>query len=301
MTYLGSKAGGFMLPVPPPVIFGHHDHDSDDFGAGGFGKLFDGFSDCFRFRGDHDHDDRQLVPTQLNGSLDLSATDGHGHADWGSGNPAVGGWDVQHNTAAGIEGAFEIVHRQGDAYPVYSVDSHGVLQYYVTTGPQIADPAHHVPGANPNRAEWSFNWSLDALGTNRLGDYNIHMSINTGTSHLNLHLEQAPAGNPTHSQSGFVWALDGTHTPVFGDSGGVLNHVDANSENVAFLTSVLNVAPGFGPQTFDIEITATHGEDHISMPLWGGKGSPHITHEDVTVLDLHAQVHVVAPTDFHLV
>lgn len=275
----------------PPWIF-----DPGPFfcrGPGGF------FGDFF-----HPTPVSHLVPTVLDGTVDVSATDGHGHMLFGSGNP-TNHYQIQHNAPEGIEGFLGMFYRQGNSIPVYSVDNHGVLQVYVPTGPQVVDPAHGVFAANPNRAAWSFNFGVDALGSNTLDQYDIHLTVNN----LHFHLEKAPAGNPTHSQSGYVWVNEATHQIAFGDDGGVLNHVSENSENVAFLLAAgLDADPNtpgvqpytnaYGPATFNIELTAVKHNDAPLFP-WLGKFSP-MAHHDTTVIDIHEQVHVVAPTDPHI-
>jgi hypothetical protein len=53
----------------------------------------------------------ELPPTMLNATLDVSATDGHGHTFTGAGNPATG-WETQTNGSFQL--GSDIHYRQGD-------------------------------------------------------------------------------------------------------------------------------------------------------------------------------------------
>lgn len=251
-----------------------------------------------------------LVPTALNVALDPGATDEHGHMLVGSGIPSTS-FNVQHNTLADIEGAININYRQGDVISAYSVDNHGVLDFYVPTGSQVADPAHGVPSANANRAAWNVNFSVDALGGHTLDEYDVHLKFDLDPSaavnYLDLHLVPLPTG-VNSSESGYMWVNFATGQPAIADGGGILDHVDQNSFNFAFIKSQIDSNPNlagiqpysFGEGVFDIELTATMSYDH-AVPAHGPKDPSVIFHIEDTVIDLHAQVHVVPPTDFHLV
>jgi hypothetical protein len=111
---------------------------------------------------DHDDDghgnDDDLPLTFLNATLDASATDGNGHTLNGSGNPASG-WETQ--TDGSFQLGTDVHYRQGDTVQPVAVDGDGTLIYQMPGGPQVADPAHGVPGANANRAATSFDFSFD--------------------------------------------------------------------------------------------------------------------------------------------
>ena len=287
-------------------VCAHRKGDFDDFGHGRFEDFFDRFGDSFHFRSHHGHDD-DMVPTELNAALDPSATDGHGHMLVGTDIPASG-FEVQHNAAEGIEIAMNGMYRTGNNIGVTSVDKHGVLEVDVPSGMQVVDHAHGVSSANANRAAWNFNYSIDALGSKDLSDYNIHLLVDTDASskanYLDLVLAKAPAGNPTGSHSGYVFETADTHQIVIGDSGGVLNHVDQNSFNFKFIQSLLDSnphVPGVQPYnfeagaTFDVQLVVGENDPHghIAAAHDYVKSAAEAMHGQDIVADLHMQFHVV--------
>lgn len=258
--------------------------------------LFDR-NDFFHFRGEHD----ESVATVLNASLDPSATDGHGHALFGTGNSALG-YAVQHNTEEGIEIAMKVHYRTGDNIP-FSMDKHGVLQVDVPSGPQVFDPAHDVWSGNANRAAWNFDYSLAALGGKNLADYDVHLLIDTDPSekvnYLDLHLTAVSA----RSHSGYLFETAASHVPVTGGSGGVLGKVEQDSFNFAFIKTLIDSNPSvpgiqpytFGPGTFDVQLLVAEkdGHGHLGAAHDYVKSAAEAMHGEGLVVDLHMQVHVV--------
>jgi hypothetical protein len=207
-------------------------------------------------------------PTFLNATLDLTATDGHGHTLNGSGNSASG-WETQ------TDGAFQLgtdVHyRQGDIVQPAAVEDDGTLVYNMPAGTQVADPAHGVPTANATRAATSFDFSFDTgvgggahqtvqqfLASGGSFIFKVDLDPGQGNDPLTLHAVYNAAVNTGGSH--VIWE-DSHNNVVIGDDGGNA-FVTQNSQNYAFYQSLIDTNPyahgvqtgPVGPAgTFDIE------------------------------------------------
>lgn len=228
----------------------------------------------------------RLPDTQLNASLDVAtATDGNGHALFGSGNPATG-WQVQE--AGHNEVGMHIHYRQGDTILPDAVKPNGVLVYHGPDGAQVADPAHHVPAANANRAAVNFDWSFDTGANGPGGQTQQQFLANGGTEQIKIDLDPGagfkwlwldakydPAHNPNGSH--VVWtahnntfAAQGIHQGdilVADDAGNTF--ATQNSTNLAFFNSLIDhdshvpgiqggsIAPA-GTYDFELIMTNAH-------------------------------------------
>ena len=220
-------------------------------------------------------DHHEPPPTQLNATLDATATDGHGHILSGSGNPAAG-WEVQNNGS--FELGTDVHYRQGDTVQPAAVNDDGVLIYNMPMGTQVADPIHHVPGTVTNRAATSFDYSFDTgvgSGPHQTiaqfladgGQFIFKIDLDPGQHNdpLTLHAVY----DPLHASgtSGVVW--EDAHNHIFiGDDAGTA-YVTQNSQNYAFYQSLIDTDPHtpgiqtgpIGPAgTFDVEaqIVSSH-------------------------------------------
>jgi hypothetical protein len=219
------------------------------------------------------HDDLPL--TFLNSTLDVTATDGHGHTLNGTGNPAAG-WETQNSGSFQL--GTDVHYRQGNTVQPVAVDDDGHLIYQMPAGAQVADPAHGVPTANAARAATSFDFSFDTgvgSGTHQTiqqflasgGQFIFKIDLDPGQNNdpLTLHAVYDPVHNTGGSH--VVWE-DQHNNIVIGDDGGS-QYVTQNSQNYAFYQSVIDVDPHtpgtqtgpVGPAgTFEIEaqIVAPH-------------------------------------------
>ncbi len=234
---------------------------------------------------DEHHDE---PATALNATLDVTATDGHGHTLNGSGNPAAG-WETQ--TSGAFQLGTDVHYRQGDTVQPAAVTDDGVLVYNMPAGPQVADPAHNVSSASATHAAANFDFSFDTgvgAGTHQtIHDFlasggQFIFKIDLDPSQHNDPLTLHAVYDPVHNTGGshVVWE-DAHSNIVIGDDGGN-QYVTQNSQNYAFYQSVIDTdphTPGIqtgpvGPAgTFDIEaqIIAPHhdvvADIHSTMNL----------------------------------
>jgi hypothetical protein len=216
-----------------------------------------------------------LPVTLLDATVADNATDGSGHILSGSGNPADG-WEIQNNHDFQL--ATDVHYRQGDTVQPSAVSDDGALIYNMPAGPQVADPAHNVPGANANRAATSFDFSFDTgVGTGPHqtiqqflasgGQFIFKIDLDPGQQNdpLTLHAVYDPTTNTGGSH--VVWEDAHNHVVIGDDAGN--DYVTQNSQNYAFYQSLIDVDPHthgtqtgpVGPAgTFDIEeqIIAPH-------------------------------------------
>ena len=280
-------------------------------------------SDNERHDNDHDFDwdffggRRDLSPIILNTTLDITATDGHGHTLNGSGNPAAG-WEVQNHGAFQL--GMDVHYRQGDTVQPVAVNDDGVLIYNMPAGPQVVDLAHGVSTANAGRAATSFDFSFDTgvgPGTHQtiqqfLADggqfvFKIDLDPTQHNDPLTLHAVYDPVHNTGGSH--VVWE-DAHNNIVIADDGGN-QYVTQNSQNLAFYQSLIDIDQhAHGIQTgpigpagiFDIEeqIIAPHNnviaDIHSELNIGGGP-LPSERHEVPPTL-LNATLDVTA-TDGH--
>src|SRR4051812_39689247 len=107
------------------------------------------------------HDDHSV------GTLDSSSYDTHGTpstADdemfFGDGNLPTN-YNISVDSKSHIELGLKIHYRQGNDITPTSVDKDGTAHYDAPAGTQVVDPAHGVGSANPARAAWNFDFSVN--------------------------------------------------------------------------------------------------------------------------------------------
>jgi len=220
------------------------------------------------------HDDDNLPATLLNATLDVTATDGHGHILNGGGNPAAG-WEIQNNGSFQL--ASDVHYRQGDTVQPAAVDQDGTLYYNMRAGTQVADSLHHVPGADATHAATNFDFSFDTgvgPGTHQTIQqflasggqflFNIDLDPGAGNDPLQLHAVYDPVNNAGGSH--VVWQ-DDHHNIVIADDAGN-QFVTQNSQNLGFYRSLIDVDPHHhGVQTGAISPTGTYDiEEQIVAP-----------------------------------
>jgi hypothetical protein len=210
---------------------------------------FDSDPDDVRFA---DNDDQgqgflhRLPPVQL-GNLDPNATDGHGHALFGSGNPSTN-WEIQTNQ--NFQLGTNVHYRTGDQI-LPEANDHGTLVYDAPAGPQVVDPTHGVFSANPNRGATSFDFSFSTgHGSNpetiqsflaHGGQMLIEIDLDptAKADFLELHAVYDPTTNPGGSH--VVWEDKSGHAVIGDDSGN--QFVTQNSQNLAFYQSLIDTDP----------------------------------------------------------
>ncbi len=289
-------------------LFGHGDDDHD---GHGFDQYF--FFDDDHFGRRHD----RIPPTALNATLDVTATDGHGHTLNGSGNPAAG-WEIQ--TQGAFQLAADVHYRQGDTVQPTAVTDDGVLVYTMPAGAQVADPAHGVPSANAGRAATSFDYSFDTgvgAGSHQTiqqflasgGDFLFKIDLDPGTNDNPLALHAVYDASINTGGSHVVWE-DAHNNVVIADDGGNA-YVTQNSQNYAFYQSLIDVDPHtHGIQTgpigpagvFSIEEEIVSPHNNVIADIQteldiGGATSP-TPHHDVPSTSLNSTLDVTA-TDGH--
>jgi hypothetical protein len=221
----------------------------------------------------HDHDNdgfrHHLPPTQLDATLDPTATDGNGHALFGAGNPADG-WAIEDHK--NFELATDVHYRTGDMAQPTSVEHDGTLDYVMPAGPQGVDPAHNVSTAAANRGATSFDFSFDTGANGSAHPETIqHFLENGGEFIYKIDLDPSRHDNPlvlhavydpVHNTGGshVVWEDSHNQIVIADDSGNA--YVTQNSQNLAFYQSLIDVDPyhhgvqtgGISPAgTYDIE------------------------------------------------
>lgn len=200
------------------------------------------------------------------GNLEPNAHDAHNDMFSGTGNTAAD-WKIVDNAKAGVELGLHVGYRQGDSITAGATDVTGATHYTVPDGQQITDPAHDVPGDNPNRAAWKVDFSVDSsLGgsTKALDKFDFKLLLDTdptsGVNFKELHLVNTHGATP----DGYAW-VDANGNPVIGDGAGNPAHpgqIDQNSMNLDFGywggTGAAN-APG---SQYDVILTAENHNSH---------------------------------------
>lgn len=170
------------------------------------------------------------------GTLDTSSFDTKGDTDpsndemfFGDGNLPTN-YNTVVDSKQGLELGLKIHYRQGDDILPTSYDpATGTAHYDVPAGTQVVDPEHNVPVANPTRAAWNFDFSVNTGvngDTETLADYNFIISIASGdgeTATFDMaHL--GPGNTP--------WI--GSDGGAFADEDGADPQLSQNSVNLGF-------------------------------------------------------------------
>lgn len=202
---------------------------------------------------------KPLAPVLFNHDLNIAlATDGLGHALFGSGN-SIHGWEISEDSfqfkhdpiIQHFELASEVVYRQGDTVQPDSVtpEKRGgvVMHYTMPDGPQVVDAAHGVFAANANRSAASFNYEFTMvdetiqqfLASGGELHFKIDMDAGPKVHFLDLHAVYDPIHNPGGSH--VVWEDNGGNIFIADDGGN--SHTTANSQNLAFYKTLIDVDP----------------------------------------------------------
>ena len=270
----------------------------DRFYEGSFlDKLLDQFEDNFRFGGDND--DHRLPATQLNATLDPTATNGHGSILSGNGTPATG-WEKQD--AGHDELGMYVGFRTGDLIQPSAVEHNGTLDFTGHAGAQVVDPAHNVSSANAARGAMAEGWSFDT-GANGAGgqtqqqflasggheQIKIDLDPGAGFKFLTLDAKYDPVHNPGGSH--IVWvdhdntfAAQGLHQgdTVIADDGGNA-FATQNTTNLAFYNALID----HDPHTAGVQSGAIAPAGHYEL--------------DVSMTDAHNHTIASIQSDLHLV
>jgi hypothetical protein len=189
------------------------------------------------------HDDHSI------GTLDPSSFDTKGTPTtsddemfFGDGNLPTN-YNITVDDKADIELGLKVHYRQGNDILPVSVDADGTAHYVVPDGTQVVDPAHGVSSANPARAAWNFDFSVNTGlegSTNTLDDFDFRIIITSGDGEQGVfdlnHL--APGNTP--------WVND-PPTGGFADEDGSDPQLSQNSVNLGFNF----FAPIFGTDRLD--------------------------------------------------
>jgi hypothetical protein len=203
------------------------------------------------------HDDRSI------GTLDSSSYDTKGTpttADdemyFGDGNLPTN-YNISVDDKTDIELGLKIHYRQGDDITPTSVDADGTAHYEVPAGTQVVDPAHGVSSANPNRAAWNFDFSVNTGldgSTKTLDNFDFRITITSGDGEQGVfdmnHL--GPGNTP--------W---GTLSGGFADEDGSNPQLSQNSVNLGFnfLKAIFGTDALDAGETYDITLQAfDHGK-----------------------------------------
>jgi hypothetical protein len=196
------------------------------------------------------------------GTLDQSSYDTHGTpstADdemyFGDGNLPTN-YNIAVDQKTGIELGLKIHYRQGDDIQPDSYAS-GTASYEVPAGTQVIDPDHGVSTANPARAAWNFDFSVNTGlngSSDTLDDFDFRIIITSGDGEKGVFdLQHLGPGNTP-------W---GTLSGGFADEDGSNPQLSQNSVNLGFNF----FQPIFGTdrldagETYDITLQAfDHGK-----------------------------------------
>jgi len=191
-------------------------------------------------------------------TLNVSSYDTHGTpstADdemfFGDGNLPTN-YNISVDAKTHIELGVKIHYRQGNDITPTSVDPDGTAHYQVPAGTQVIDPAHGVSSANPARAAWNFDFSVNTGldgSTKTLDNFDFRIIVTsgdgeTGTFDLN-HL--GPGNTP--------W---GTLAGGFADEDGSNPQLSQNSVNLGFnfMTAIFGPDALNAGEQYDITLQA---------------------------------------------
>lgn len=201
-----------------------------------------------------------------NGTVDAAAIN-NGEMYYGHGN-SPNNFVIGQHEGAGIETALKIHFRTGDDILPTLTTSDGIVNFLVPEGNQ-QDGVGNATGTNPNRAAWSFDYSIVAGlngATTGLDDFDFKLKVDTDSS-MGVNYQVFNLVDLGNGVTPFVSAL-GTPGAGFGDDDGNTANIAQNSGNFGFgfLSSVVDNGDGyhFGKGTFDIELVAYRkGSDEI--------------------------------------
>ena len=216
----------------------------------------------------HDHDSF--------GTLDSSSYDTKGTPTssddemyFGDGNLPTN-YNISVDSKTDIELGLKIHYRQGNDILPTSIDSDGTANYSVPDGAQVVDPAHGVSSANPARAAWNFDFSVNTGidgSTSTLDDFDFRIIIASGDGEKGVfdlqHL--APGNTP--------W-VNNPATGSFADEDGSNPQLSQNSVNLgfAFFAGIFGTDRLDAGETYDITLQAfDHGkivaqvQDHLVL------------------------------------
>jgi hypothetical protein len=200
------------------------------------------------------HDDH------LFGTLDQSSYDTKGTPTtnddemyFGDGNLPTN-YNITVDDKTNIELGLKIHYRQGDDITPVSIDADGTAHYVVPDGTQVVDPAHNVGAANPNRAAWNFDFSVNTGlngSTKTLDNFDFRIIISSGDGERGVfdlaHL--GPGNTP--------WVND-PPTGSFADEDGSNPQLSQNSVNLGFnfLKAIFGTDVLDAGETYDILLQA---------------------------------------------
>jgi hypothetical protein len=176
---------------------------------------------------------------------------------FGDGNKPTN-YNIAVDTKAHVELGLKIHYRQGADILSTSKDADGTAHYLVPAGTQVADPAHDVGSANPNRAAWNFDFSVNTGldgSTKTLDNFNFRIIITSGDGEQGVFdLQHLGAGNTP-------W-LNSPATGGFADEDGSNPQLSQNSVNFGFnfLKAIFGTDALDAGQTYDIKLQAF--DDH---------------------------------------
>ena len=197
-------------------------------------------------------------------------------------------------TDEGLHVALSVLHRTGNDY-IPTIDGNGVAHYNVLTGTQVVDPANGVLSANPNRAEWSFNFDVSS-GPQTLQQYlqghDIFLTFQqegTNATPVVLHAVYDPA----HATGGSPIVWDDAQGHVVSNDNEGNAHILANTGNIDF-EFLKPTGYELGNATFDIHLTVVDQHAHVNPYDHAMIGSE-------IIADVHAVVVVGqgAPVEHH--
>lgn len=199
------------------------------------------------------------------GTLASSSYDDHGTpstADdemfFGDGNSPTN-YNISVDEKTDIELGLKIHYRQGDDITPTSVDADGTAHYIVPDGAQVVDPDHGVTTANPSRAAWNFDFSVNTGldgSTKTLADFDFRIIVTSGDGEQGVFdlQHQGPGDTP--------W-LNASHTAGFADEDGTNPQLSQNSVNLGFgfMTAIFGADAMDAGETYDIVLQAfDHGK-----------------------------------------
>jgi len=166
-------------------------------------------------------------------------------------------YNISVDSKTDIELGLKIHYRQGDDITPTSVDADGTAHYDVPAGAQVVDPAHGVSSADPNRAAWNFDFSVNTCldgSTKTLDDFDFRLVVTSGDGEQGIFdLQHLGAGDTP-------W-LSSTSPGGFADEDGANPQLSQNSVNLGFgfMTAIFGPDAMDAGETYDIVLQAFDG------------------------------------------